>query len=140
VEINIDSDMLKSPLGIVVAVVIIAAALGWMHMRRSSLIEQGSEEVVEYLRMELPARYMRELDSGTTPDSQRIEQLRQVEVIELSPSWFFRADRDDTVRVKTTVRIGTGETGTFYFRFKRVLGSWRLERETHKPLLDTFSH
>jgi hypothetical protein len=44
----------------------------------------------------------------------------------------------DTDTLKTVVRNGTGETGTFYFKFERVLGSWRLRHERHQPLLDTF--
>jgi len=135
-ELRIDTDTLRSPLGIVIAAVVIAGALGWMHMRRSSLIEQGTAEVERYLEAELPARYMRQLEGAADPD--RIRKLGEVEVLELSPSWFFRAGSDDTVTVKTVVRNGTGETGTFYFRFERVLGSWRLRHERHEPLLDTF--
>lgn len=135
-ELKVDGDTLRSPLGIVIAVLVIAAALGWMHMRRSSLIEQGRAEVQRYLRAELPARYMRQLEG--TADPERIEKLGQVEVVEFSPSWFFRAGSDDTVTVKTVVRNGAGETGTFYFRFERVLGSWRLRHEQREPLLDTF--
>ncbi len=135
-EIKVDSQMMKSPLGIVIAVVIVAAAFGWMNMRRASLIEHGTAEVIAYLEMELPAQYVRE--HGGIPDPKRIEQLGKVEVLEFSPSWFFRADRDDEVTVKTVVRNGAGETGTYYFRFRNVLGSWRLKHEQHKPLLDVF--
>jgi hypothetical protein len=136
-ELKIDSDMLKSPLGIIVAALVVAAAVGFLHWRRSSLIEQGSQQVVQYLQVELPARYVRE-HRGSPPDPERLELLGQVEVVRFAPSWFFRAGRDDTVRVKTVVRIGTGETGTFYFRFQRTLGEWRLRHETAAPLLDTF--
>jgi hypothetical protein len=136
VELKIDSEAVKGPLGLIVAVLVVLGALGWMHMRRASLIEQGRAEVVRYLETELPARYVRQLDR--TPDPERIEQLRRVEVVSFSPSLFFRADRDDTVRVKTVVRIGTGETATFYFRFKSVLGRWQLRHEVERPLLDAF--
>jgi hypothetical protein len=40
--------------------------------------------------------------------------------------------------VKTVVTTGTGEQRTISFRFKRVLGSWRFESETHNPLSDLF--
>jgi len=137
VELRIDSDTIKSPLGVVFAVLVVLAAFGWMHMRRASLVKQGTVEVQQYLETELPARYIRQLKGAPDPD--QIEQLRHVEVVSLSPSLFFRADRDDTVRVKTVVRIGSGETATFYFRFKRVLGRWQLRHETSRPLLDAFS-
>ena len=135
-ELKVDTETLKSPFGIVAAIVIVAVAFGWMHMRRAALVKDGTAEVVEHLQMELPAQYMR--DHNGIPDPERLQQLGQVEVLDFSPSWFFRADRDDEVTVKTVIRTGTGETGTYYFRFKSVLGSWKLQREAHKPLLDAF--
>jgi hypothetical protein len=139
VAIEIDSRHLKSPAGIAVAVLVAALAFGYLHWRRGQLVEQGSAQVEEYLRLELPARYSRRMlaeGRGQQIDPARLEALGQVEVVEVSPGLFFRTDRNDRVRVRTVVRIGTGDEETFHFEFRSTLGGWSLVRETAPPLLD----
>lgn len=137
--LEIDSRSLKSPAGIAVALVVAVAALGYLHWRRGQLVEQGSAQVEEYLAAELPARYSRKMlaeGRGREIDPARLQALGQVEVIELAPGWFFRGDRQGRVRVRTVVRVGTGDQETFHFEFRSTVGGWRLVKETAPPLLD----
>jgi hypothetical protein len=78
------ADHEKSPMGILIAVFVVVVVLGWIHLRRAKLIEQGTTEMVRSLEPELPAEYMRRVTG--TPDPQIIEQLREVEVVSFSPS------------------------------------------------------
>lgn len=140
-EFQLDSKHLKGPAGVALAVVLAVAGLAYTHWRRGQLIEQGTAQVQEYLRLELPSRYMRELTKEGREeevDPQRLDALSQVEVLELSPSWFFRADRDRGVKVKVIARTGDGAQVTGYFRFKRQLGGWKLVREIDRPFLEAF--
>jgi len=139
-DLNFDSKMLKGPLGVVAVLLIVAAALCYMYWRRSALVKQGRAEVERYLKMELPVAYLRSLAKlgSPRPDPDEVKKLAQVQVIKFSPSYLFRADRDDKVKVQAVVRVGTGKTLTRYFYFKSVLGRWKLRREAHKPLLPFF--
>lgn len=135
-QLKLDHRSLANPLNIIVLVAVSAAAFGYLHWRRASLISQGREQVRAYLATELPSRYLRKHQGQADPAV--LAQLRHVEVLEFSPSLFFRADRDNTVRVRVRVRSGTGATTTVYFRFKRTLGQWKLRSETHPRLFDFF--
>lgn len=138
-EIQLDSRLLKSPAGILAVVVVAGAAIGFLQWRRAQLVEQGSAQVAEYLRGELPARYSREMlaaGQGQQIDPARLEALGQIEVVSLTPGWFFRGDRNGRVRARTVVRIGTGEEASYFFEFRSTVTGWTLVRETAPPLLD----
>jgi len=137
VQLKVDSKMLKSPMGIVAALVIIALALGYMHWRRGRLIRQGAAQVQSYLQTELQSAYMREhtKPGATRPDPEELNKLKQVKVLEFSPSYFFRTDRRGRVRVQAVVQVGDRAPKTHYFFFRKTLGGWRLQRETSAPLL-----
>jgi hypothetical protein len=140
-EVQLDSKLLKSPAGIALVVVVAVAAVGFLQWRKTRLVEEGSAQVKEYLALELPSRYSREMRAagkGEQIDPARLAALGQVEVVSLSPGWLFRRDRQDRVRVRTVVQIGTGEQATFHFQFRSTTTGWRLVRETAPPLLDPF--
>lgn len=139
VEIKIDSETLKSPAGIAVGVLVLVIAIGWVHMRRASLIREGTQASLEYLESELPLQYSRDLldtDPGAI-DPAVLQSLGQVEILEFSPSYFFRAGKDSKVRVRVKARANDQEF-TYYFYFKSILGTWKLHAGSAPPLFDPF--
>ncbi len=66
-EIKIDAQTLKSPAGIVMAVVVSLGGIGYLYSRRASLINQGTPQVEEYLGTKLSSNYISSLN-GQLPD------------------------------------------------------------------------
>lgn len=128
-EIRLATFRFKGAGAVVALVVIVLGSIAFNSFRVSSLHAEGRSQVEDYLEMELPSRLVRERGARHVT-SRDLESAKSFEITEFSTSWIPR----DTTRVRVVVRVD-GEDLTYYFRFRRALGSWSLRGETRGPLL-----
>lgn len=120
---------LKGTIGVLAAIVVVVGAVFYASHRRASLREQGLPQVKQYVETEV-ARQILEERKGKYLSPQEVAQLKDFEVTEFHTTLF----PGDNTRVRVVVRTSRGHE-TYHFRFKRVLGSWRLERRVRAGLL-----
>jgi hypothetical protein len=123
---------LKGITGAIAVVALLVGGVFYTSHRRASLREQGLPQVERFLESEL-AREMLQETKGRYPRPDEIAAMKEFEILEFQTRFFPR----DPTRVRVLVRTQRGER-TYHFRFKRVLGSWKLERETRPGLFSSW--
>lgn len=115
---------LKGITGIIAAIIVVVGAVFYVLHRRASLREQGLPQVEQYVESEISRQVLAER-KGRYLKPEEIARMRDFEITE------FRAPfiPGNKTRARVVVRTGRGDK-TYHFKFERVLGSWRLERET----------
>ena len=118
----------NSVFGIIASIVVVVGYGGYRYHLRSSLFTEGEAQALEYIKTDTTSQTARNVIA-----SRRVSDLDGADRVEITSFTPRRLLPSDTADVRVTVNTKGGEK-TYYLRFKRVLGSWKLRRETHGGL------
>ncbi len=129
IKLNSPTIQFKGIWGVLATVAILVGGGFFAFLNHSNLVEAAETQIEKQLKLELPSMIARK-GSPHMMNSELMKDIQNFKITEIHAPWFPNKKRAD-VRAEVSSKVGDF---TFYYRFKRILGSWKLQHETSAPI------